>query len=145
MRCETDHESGHTTVLILGAITIVLMLSAVILGATAVNMTARQLLADADGAASAVAHSAQSNGAGPSGLPGVSSAEVAAAAESHLSHTGAHQRHHNLTVAGAWASSTGETVHVELAATAELPVLGWILPAHVEVTADSHARVTLHR
>lgn len=138
-------ESGQTTVLILGVVTVVLMLSAVILGATTVNLAARQLLAEADGAASAAAHAAQSGVAGPSGLPTASPEQVAAAAEAHLSETEAHQRHNNLTVTRAWVSATGETVHVELAATAELPVLGWVLPADVEVGADSHARLTLNR
>lgn len=142
-RC--TEESGQTTVLILGVVTIVLMLSAVILGATTVTMTARQLLAEADGAASAAAHAAQSGGAGPSGLPSASPGQIAAAAEDHLQQTQAHQRHRNLAVTSAWVSPTGETVHVELAATAELPVLGWVLPAGVEVSADSHARLTLNR
>lgn len=140
-----NDESGQTTVLILGMVTIVLMLSAVILGVTTVNMAARQLLAEADGAASAAAHAAQSGGAGSSGLPGASSGQVAAAAEDHLRDTQAHQRHRNLAVTSAWVSPTGETVHVELSASAELPVLGWVLPASVEVSADSHARLTLNR
>lgn len=138
-------ESGQTSVLILGVLTMVLMLSAVILGATTVNMTARQLLADADGAASAAAHTVQSSPTGVTGLPTGSSAQVAAAAEAHLADTGAAQRHQNLTVTGAWISPTGDTLHVELAATAELPVLGWVLPAQVDVSAESHTRVTLIR
>lgn len=140
-----NDESGQTTVLILGMVTIVLMLSAVILGATTVNVAARQLLAEADGAASAAAHTVQTSTAGSGSLPQASSAEVAAAAEQHLSLTDAHQRHDNLAVTGAWVSDSGQTVHVELAATAELPVLGWVLPAHVDVGADSHARVRLNR
>lgn len=140
-----DDESGQTTVLILGVLVIVLMLSAVIIGATTVNLAARQVLAEADGAASAAAHTAQSGGVGPSGLPRAGSGQVAEAVEEHLQNSNAYSRHDNLTVSRAWASPTGQTVHVELAATTELPVLSWVLPAHVEVTGASHARVTVHR
>lgn len=145
MRRQLDEESGQTTVLILGVVTIVLMLSAVILGATSVNMAARQLLSEADGAASAAAYSAQSGATHATRLPHASTDQAAAAAEAHLRETQAHQRHTNLRVAGAWVSDSGETVHVELAATTELPVLGWVLPAQVEVRADSHARITINR
>ena len=140
-----DDESGQTTVLILGVLAIVLMLSAVIVGATTVNLAARQVLAEADGAASAAAHAAQSGGVGPSGLPRADSGRVAEAVADHLQNSDAHSRHGNLAVIRAWASPTGQTVHVELGATAELPVLSWVLPAEVEVTGASHARVTVHR
>ncbi|MGO1522572.1 MAG: hypothetical protein ACTHWO_02460 [Nesterenkonia sp.] len=140
-----NDESGQTSVLILGVLAIVLMLSAVILGATTVNLSARKLLAEADGAASAAAHTAQTSGIGPTGLPQTDSGQVAEAAEEHLRSSQAHSRHDNLTVSRAWASPTGQTVHVELAATAELPLLSWVLPAEVEVTGASHARVTVHR
>ncbi|GAA4830154.1 hypothetical protein [Garicola koreensis] len=142
---DRDDESGQTSVLILGVLAVVLMLSAVILGATTVNLSARKLVAEADGAASAAAHTAQSSGIGPSGLPQAQSAQVTEAVEDHLQTSQAHSRHDNLTVSRAWASPTGQTVHVELAATAQLPVLSWVLPAEVEVTGASHARVTVHR
>lgn len=143
-RCRTD-DSGQTTVLILGVVTVVLMLCAVILGATSVNLAARQLLAEADGAASAAAHAAQTSGSGASGLPAAGPSQVAEAAEAHLQDSDAYDRHQNLAVTGSWVSSTGETVHVELSAVAELPALGWVLPEGVEVTAESHARITLNR
>ncbi|WP_300343966.1 hypothetical protein [Nesterenkonia sp.] len=140
-RAVHSDESGQTTVLILGVVAVVLMLTAAIISATSVNLAARQLLAEADAAASAAVYAAQTGGT----VPRASSAEVLEAAEEHLLRSGAHQRHTELQVSRAWTSDSGQTVHVELTATAELPVLRWVLPAQVEVTADSHARVTVHR
>ncbi|NLS11214.1 hypothetical protein HGQ17_14650 [Nesterenkonia sp. MY13] len=134
-------ESGQTTVLILGLTAIILMLTAAIVSATSVNLQTRQLLADADGAASAAAASAQL--AGPS--PELSDQQVRAAAEEHLQEVAADQRHHNLRITTATGTADGQTVEVELAAEAELPVLRWVLPATVEVTAGSHARVGVER
>lgn len=137
----TEDESGQISVLVLGMVLIVLMLTAVIFGATQVNLEARKLFSTADGAATAAAASVE---------PGHSiqvpaEAQLRAAVEDHLSVTGAHQNHYRLEIVRTWASDDGETVHVELAAAAELPVLRWIMPAEVPVVADSHARVTINR
>ena len=136
-----EGESGQISVLVLGMVLIVLMLTAVIFGATRVNLEARKLFSTADGAATAAAASIE---------PGYSiqapaASQLQAAVEEHLLVTDAHQNHYRLHVVRTWASDDGETVHVELAAAAELPVLRWIMPAEVPVVADSHARVTINR
>lgn len=135
-------ERGQTTVLILGVFTVVLMLTAVILGVTVVNAEARKLLATADGAAAAAASAAQTSG---QAAPQVSEEQVRHAAEAHLEAAGVDLQHPGVQVTDAWTSDGGETVHVRLGASVELPVLRWVLPAEVPITVDSHARITLDR
>lgn len=140
-RAGDDAEAGQTTVLLLGVITIVLILTAVIIGATTVTLNARHLLSEADGAASAAANAPHFDGREPV----VTDEAAIEAATAYLNTSGAHQRHSHLSLERAWTSDEGQTVHVELSASAELPVIRWVLPADVTVTADSHARITLNR
>lgn len=140
-RADWGQESGQTTVLVLGMVAILLMLAAVIISATSVNVQARQLLSEADAAASAAAVSAQP----VPGAPQLSQSQIRAAAEQYLEDAQADQRHLNVEVAEVWASEGGETLSVRLRAHAELPALRWVLPAQVEITAESHARITLTR
>ncbi len=145
LRCrlhrELAQESGQTTVLILGMVSIVLMLAAVIIGASVVNVESRQLLSEADAAASAAALAAQP----APGAAQLTEQQIIAAAQDYLTEAEAHHRHPGLEVTGASISPAGETITVELRADAELPVLRWVLPATVEVTAESHARISVNR
>ncbi len=134
-------ESGQTSVLILGLLVVLLLLTGVVASATAVNLEARKLLSAADGAASAAAQSASA--AGPS--PTLSQNQVRAAAQDHLSFSGADQRFSGLEITHASTADGGSTARVELAASVELPMISWLLPAEVTVTAESHARVSLNR
>lgn len=136
-----ETEDGQTTVLILGMVAILLMLAAVIIGATTVNVQARQLLSEADAAASAAAVSAQP----VAGAPQLTQDQIRAAAEDYLTDAGAHTRHTGLEVVDTWVSPGGETISVELGARAELPGIRWVLPASVEITAESHARIAISR
>lgn len=136
-----DGESGQATILILGVALILLMLSAVIIGASSVNLQARQLLSEADGAASAAAASAHTAGAGHT----VSDAQAADAVRSHLDASEAYSRHHDLHIVSASTTDSGQSVSVELEAQAQLPVLRWVLPAQVPISAESHARITVRR
>lgn len=136
-----DPESGQASILIIGMALVMLMLVAVIIAVTSVNIQARQLLSDADGAASAAAVSAQTTGAGPH----LGQAQAARAAQEHLAAAGAHSRHHDLRVASARTEDDGQTVHITLEAHAQLPILRWTLPVQVPITAESHARITVRR
>ncbi|GAA1805490.1 hypothetical protein [Nesterenkonia flava] len=139
-------DTGQTTVLTLGVLTLALMLIAVIGGATAVNLEARKLLAAADGAASAAVVEAQISGAGNRHpVPRLQEAQIRAAAEQYLLQTGADRRFDELRVSRAWTSDGAQTAHLELTAEVPLPVIRWVLPASVRVSAESHARVSLNR
>lgn len=134
-------ERGQSSVLILGMLVILLLTSAVVAGATAVNLEARKLLSAADGASSAAAQSATAAGASPS----LSEGQVRAAAQDYLRSSGSHQRFTAVEITHASTSDGGATAQIELAAAVELPLISWVLPAHVTVTAESHARVSLNR
>lgn len=136
-----SEETGQSTVLILGMVLIVLMVATVVIGATTVNLEARKLLSAADGAASAAAQSAAAAGTSPS----LSSAQVLAQAQDYLTSSGADQRFPGVEVSEAWVSDAGDTAHVRLSSSAELPMVNWFLPLEVPVSVESHARVSLNR
>lgn len=134
-------ERGQSSVLILGMLVVLLLTAAVVAGATAVNLEARKLLSAADGASSAAAQSASATGASPS----LSENQVRAAAQDYLSDSGALQRFTAVEITHASTADGGATAQVELAAAVELPIISWVVPAQVTVTAESHARVSLNR
>lgn len=136
-------DTGQSSVLILGMLLVVLLLVAVMAGATAVNLEARKLLSAADGAASAAAQAAEQGVSGPT--PRVSGDQVRAQAQNYLAVSGAHTRFNDLTVSRTWVTDAGETAHVELAAVVDLPMVSAILPAQVSISVESHARVSLNR
>ena len=136
-------EAGQSSVLILGMLLVVLLLVAVMTGATAVNLEARKLLSAADGAASAAAQAAEHGSSTPT--PRVSADQVRAQAQNYLTVSGAHGRFDDLAVSRTWVTDSGETAHVELAAVVDLPMVSAILPAQVPIRVESHARVSLNR
>lgn len=135
-------EDGQITVLTLGLFSLLLLLCAVVLGATAVNLQARQLLVEADGAVSAAV---EQQSAAPGSAPRLSDEQIRRRAQEHLEISGAHGRHHGLTVVDAWAGEGGDTAHLRLGATAQLPLVHRILPAQVEIVQESHARLEVDR
>lgn len=134
-------ESGQSSVLILGLLVILLLLVGVVTSATAVNLEARKLLSAADGAASAAAQSASATGVSPS----LSESQVLAAAQEYLRESAAGQRFSGVEITHASVADGGSTARVELAAAVELPMVSWVVPAEMTVTAESHARVSLNR
>lgn len=137
-----EQEEGQSTVLFLGMMVLVLSVVAVIVGATAVNLESRRLLAAADGAASAASLSATASG---DARPTVSEGQALAAAEEYLYTSGAQERFDGVEITGVEVTDGGRTAHIELSTTAELPMVSAVLPAEVAVSAESHARVTLRR
>lgn len=138
---DDDGESGHTSVLILGVTLVILMFASVILGATAVTSEARRLLATADGVASAAASEVPTGAV----LPTADAAQIGRSAQNHLVAVEADTRHRGLEISAAEARDEGQSVYIQLRASVEIPVLRWVLPAEVTVTADSQARVTVLR
>ncbi|MDO5492305.1 MAG: hypothetical protein Q4F53_01675 [Nesterenkonia sp.] len=137
-----EDEEGQSTVLFLGMMLLVLSVVAVVVGATSVNLESRRLLAAADGAASAASLSATASG---DARPTVSEGQALAAAEEYLYTSGADDRFDGVEITGVRVTDGGRTAHIELATSAELPMVSAVLPAEVTVTAESHARVTLRR
>lgn len=135
-------EEGQSTVLFLGMMLLVLSVTAVVIGATAVNLEARRLLAAADGAASAASLSATASG---DVRPTVSEGQALAAAEEYLHTSGAQERFDGVEITAVQVTDGGRTAHIELSTTAELPLVSQMLPAEVPVSAESHARVILRR
>lgn len=143
LRRLAHEDAGQSSVLILGMLLVVLLLVAVMAGATAVNLEARKLLSAADGAASAAAQAAEQGAGTPA--PQVSAGQVRAQAQNYLSASDAGSRFDELQVSRTWVTDAGETAHVELAAVVELPMVSAILPARVPISVESHARVSLNR
>ncbi|WP_210410221.1 pilus assembly protein TadG-related protein [Nesterenkonia sp. NBAIMH1] len=81
MSLARPHDEGQISILTLGFFALLLMVCAVVLGATAVNLQARHLLAAADGAVSAAV---EQHAVAPGSAPSLSSQQIRSSAEEHL-------------------------------------------------------------
>jgi hypothetical protein len=137
-------EDGQTTVLVVGLTVVCLLLATVILAVTAVNIEARRLLSAADGATMAAADSYRIE-ADHDNAPVLTSAQASAAVSEYLSAADAYGRFDGLSVQYVSVTDGGRTVEVELTATAHPPVVNWVVPDGVTVTATSSSRTSLTR
>lgn len=147
-RMRAAKDEGQTTVLVIGLSVICLLLATVILAVTTVNLEARKLLSAADGATMAAADSftmALEDGAESGHAPVLDVASATGAVTGYLAAAGAHGRFEGLNVESVSVGDGGQTVEVELSATARPPVVNWIVPEGVTVVAASSSRTALTR
>ncbi|WP_168199797.1 pilus assembly protein TadG-related protein [Citricoccus sp. SGAir0253] len=137
-------EEGQTTVLTVGLSVVCLLLATVVLAVTAVNIEARRLLSAADGAAMAAADSYRID-PGRGNAPVLTTDQAGAAVAEYLAAAGAPSRFDALAVRHVAVTDGGRTVEVVLTASAHPPVVNWIVPAGVTVTAASSSRTSLTR
>lgn len=141
-------QEGQVLILIIGYAVLCLLVITVVMAASSVYIGHKKLLSVADGASSAAADSFSVSTAGaPDGQPrtALSDAAVAAAAASYLTRTGAAGRLDSLAVARAAGSADGRTAQVRLTAVVRPPIVNWIVPEGIPITASSDARSTLRR
>ena len=137
-------DEGQTTVLVVGLAAVCLLLATVILAVTAVNIEARRLLSAADGATMAAADSYRIAPGGDH-APVLTTPQAATAVGDYLAAAGAHGRFDGLSVERVAVTDAGRTVEVVLTSTAHPPVVNWIVPGGVTVTATSSSRTSLTR
>lgn len=133
-------------VLIIGMIAIALLTISVVLAATAVNVQARKLLSVADGAVAAAADNFELTATGQAEATlRLEPAEVRAAAGKYLDDIGAGADFAGLRIVSADVQNDGLTAHLRLSAVVHPPIIGWVVPAGVDIFVESKARTLLAR
>ncbi len=144
-------EDGNNTVLGIGYVVLLLLLIAVVVFVTEVNIAARQLWATTDSAAQAAADVAPPE-ASEVALDyasetdfGVDPTRLQHRVEEYLRLSGAYDQHRGLRIDAVTVDGTNQTVRVQLSAEAAGPILHSLLPAGVPVRSESAARLVLSR
>jgi len=138
-RCKRD--DGQTSVFVIGAAVIILLFALTIAAIMSVTLQHRKLLSLADSAAQSAA-TAFTVADSESFRLTITQDTATSQVNQHLGHVEAQDRFPNLRVER--VRVTGDTtVSVQLSATAHPPVVNWVLPAGVIVTAEGTARTQL--
>ncbi len=147
LRTEDD---GQVMLLIFAYSAIALLLVTVVVGASAVHLERKRLLAVADAAALDAADAVDSGGlygagAHPDGVP-LTDASVRASVDDYAESVGAGAEFEDFGVAPSTGSPDGRTAEVTLVATARLPIVSTVLRDYVggvSLVVTSRARTGL--
>ena len=139
-------EEGQIGVLIIGYMLVSLLVVSVVMGASAVYLGHKKLLSAADGAALAAADTfslgpASAPGQGPAAV--LAPAAVQAEVNRYLSETNAADRLPGLSVNGETGTADGRTAKVVLSGVVHPPLVNFLIPDGIPVTAISEARARL--
>jgi len=132
-------------VLVIGLVAITLLTISIVLAASAVNLKARQLLASADGATIAAVDEFELVGGGTEPEIRLDGQQVRQAVQRYLSDTGAGGRFNDLAVGTIAILPDGQGATVELRATVDPPIIGWIVPSGIPIQVTATARTVLSR
>src|SRR5690625_4557140 len=133
-----DDEAGQTSVFIIGVTVVILLFALTIAAIMSVTLQHRKLLSLADSAAQSAATAFTLDDPEEISLTITRTTAVHQVNE-HLRNTNATQRFPSLSVDQVRVTD-GTTVSVQLSTTAHPPVVNWILPSGVRVTAEGTAR-----
>lgn len=134
-------DSGQTSVFIIGVTVVILLFALTIAAITSVTLQHRKLLSLADSAAQTAATGFTL--ADPQELSISITQETATRnINQHFEDVAASQRFTNLQILSVRVAGD-TTVTVELAATANPPIVNWLLPSGVQVVAEGTARTQL--
>ncbi|WP_343206250.1 pilus assembly protein TadG-related protein [Arthrobacter yangruifuii] len=140
-----DRDLGQVGVLIIGYALLALLTVTVVMAASSVYLGQKKLLSAADGAAVAAADTFSlgeaAAGAGPAAL--LEAGAVRSAARSYLTVTGAPARFSELAVAPETGTVDGRTARVVLTARVDPPIVNFLVPDGISITAVSEARARL--
>ena len=144
-RQREDGERGQIGVLIIGYSVLALLTVTVVMAASSVYLGQKKLLSAADGAAVAAADTFSlgeaAEGAGPEAV--LEAGAVRSAARSYLAETGAGERFAELVVTEETGTADGRTARVVLAARVHPPIVNFLVPDGISITAVGEARARL--
>lgn len=142
-------EAGQVGVLIIGYVLLALLVITVVAGASSVYLGHKKLLSAADGAALAAADTfslAQvqgSEGSAPAAV--LDAASVTAEVQRYLQDSRAGDRIESLQVLPETGAPDGRTARVVLAGVVHPPIVNFLIPDGIRITATSEARARLVR
>ncbi|MFF0988344.1 pilus assembly protein TadG-related protein [Kocuria nitroreducens] len=143
-----DRDDGQVTILVIGFAVVLLLLTVVVMGVTAVYVGERKLQVLADNAALAAADTFVALDPGEGGAPPATvldDAAVAGAAAAYLDTVRAWSGTPGLALAAPTGSPDGRTAEVTLSAVVHPPVVNLLVPDGIPITATSEARALLGR
>ncbi|MFD1211007.1 pilus assembly protein TadG-related protein [Arthrobacter sp. GCM10027362] len=141
-------EDGQVLLLTIGLAALCLLVATVVMAASAVYLEHKKLLSLADSAALAAADTfslGDVEDASGAPLPALDDAGVRRAARQYLAETGAAERFSRLAVGPDTGSPESRTAHVSLSAVVHPPVVNFLVPAGLPISASSDARSELTR
>jgi hypothetical protein len=141
-------EDGQVLLLTIGLAALCLLVATVVMAASAVYIEHKKLLSLADSAALAAADTfslGDVEDASGVPLPALDDAGVRRAAQRYLSETGAAERFSALRLGPGTGSPERRTAHVSLSAVVHPPVLNFLVPAGIPISAAGDARSQLSR
>jgi uncharacterized membrane protein len=141
-------EDGQVGVLIIGYLLISLLVITVVVAVSSVYIEHKKLLSAADGAALAAADAYSidvSVGGSTTPLPALRDAGVEESVTGYLTATGATTRFEQLAIGPATGAPDGRTARVVLTAVVRPPIVNFLVPAGIPITAEAHARAQLVR
>lgn len=149
-RTKQDDDGGQVLLLVVVYAAIALLLVTVVVGASAVHLKRKQLLAVADAAALDAADAVDSDvlyvtGARPGAVP-LTDSSVRTAVEEYAVAVGAPARFEDFRVERATGTADGRTAQVTLSARARLPLVSAVLGEYaggVPLTVTARARTNL--
>lgn len=141
---DDDSDDGQISILIVGMMLICLLALIVVMAVTSIYLAERKLQAHADNAALAAADSFRGldipdDGSGRPAAE-LTDSSVSGAASSYLTEVGAEFDVDSLSVGAGTGTPDGRTAQVTLDAVAHPPVVAWIIPGGVPITATGDAR-----
>lgn len=145
---DQDRDDGQVTILVIGFAVVLLLLTVVVMGVTAVYVGERKLQVLADNAALAAADTFVALDPGEDGAPPVTVLDddaVAGAAAAYLDTVSAWAGTPGLALAAPTGSPDGRTAEVTLSAVVHPPVVNLLVPDGIPITATSEARARLAR
>ncbi|GAA1410016.1 hypothetical protein AUR04nite_25140 [Glutamicibacter uratoxydans] len=138
-------EAGQSLVLAIGLCALTLLTISVVMGASAVNLKARQLLAIADGAV--VAAVDEFEFVADEGSPRIqlTTDQVSQGVRRYLADIGASGRIDNLEIGSVRILPGGQGAELTLKGTVSPPIVGWVVPSGITIEVSSSAQTVLSR
>lgn len=140
-----SEDRGQSLVLAIGLVAITLLTISVVIGASAVNLKARQLLSIADGAIVASVDEFQFVDRGQEPSIRLTEAQVRQGVQRYLSDIDAASRIEGLEIGSIRIRPDGRGAELVLRGTANPPIVGWVVPSGIPVEARSSAQTVLSR
>lgn len=131
--------------LVIGLVAITLLTISVVLAASAVNLKARQLLAAADGAVIAAVDEFELVAGTQTPQIRLDPDQLAQAVQRYLGDTQAATRFDDLGVGQIAIMPDGQGATIQLYATVDPPIVGWVIPGGIPIRVESSARTVLSR